>query len=203
LAQLKIGFGVTHASNGDMYEPNKGFNLITAFAGLNYSFSDRKRKIIHEQKSDCDTVKNQFLLTGAYGLKQISRYNPASFSVYVLSAEYARRITHTNWLGLALTGYLDQSLRKEIEKSNPDTTTKPIDNLRIALNLSYEIKLGNVSYVFQPGRYLKNSYTHFGPITNRFAFRYHFDSGLTFGITIKAHWVAIADFIEWGVGYQW
>ena len=42
-----------------------------------------------------------------------------------------------------------------------------------------------------------------GVISNRLGFRYQLNSHLLACVTIKAHWLAIADFIECGIGYQW
>jgi hypothetical protein len=96
--------------------------------------------------------------------------------------------------------YDDPSLKKEIEMEGD--TAKKGDNIRIALNLSYELKMGRFSYVFQPGFYLRNSYKKPGTISNKISLRYQWNHHWLTGITIKAHWLAIADFIEWGVGYR-
>jgi hypothetical protein len=198
---LKLGAGFTHTSNGNIQEPNKGLNLITAFTGLQYSFNDpAKTKIIKSEGED-EKEKNQFLLTIALGRKQIDILTKKMVIPLALSAEYGRKISNTSWVGTSINLYYDPSLKQKIELSGD--TAKIEDNIRISLNLSYELKMGKLSYVFQPGFYLKNSYPINGVISNRLGFRYQFNSHLVACITIKAHWLAIADFIEWGIGYQW
>jgi len=103
-------------------------------------------------------------------------------------------------VGLALNTYYDSSLKKELELDS--TKASKGDLIRVSLNLSYELKMGKVSYIVQPGIYLKNAYTIPGSISNRIGVRYQINRHLLAAITIKAHWVAIADFIEWGVGYK-
>ena len=75
--------------------------------------------------------------------------------------------------------------------------------IRISINLSYELKMGRISYVFQPGFYLKNAYVKTGMISNRIGLRYQINDRLLAAVTIKAHWISVADFIEWGIGYRW
>jgi hypothetical protein len=199
--QLKLGLGMTHVSNGRFKEPNKGLNLITSFAGLQYSLNNPAKFTLSGAKETDEPGKNQFLVVGAIGRKQISRKYSYSYTPVALSAEYAHKVSRTSWVGLALTTYYDPSLNKEIELDGD--TAKTTDNIRIALNFSYELKMGRFSYVFQPGFYLKNPYTKPGIITNRIGLRYQVNRKWFASVAIKAHWFAIADFIEFGVGYRW
>jgi len=199
--QLKLGLGMTHVSNGRFKEPNKGLNLITSFIGVQYSLSDPTKLILTEPKENDEPGHNQLIVMGGIGEKQISRKFDYSYWPTALSVEYAHKISRTSWVGLSLTTYFDPSLKKEIEMEGD--TAKSSSNIRIALNLSYELKMGRFSYVFQPGIYLKNAYAKPGSITNRIGLRYQVTHHWLTGITIKAHWFAIADFIEFGVGYRW
>jgi hypothetical protein len=201
LVDAKFGLGMTHVSNGRFQEPNKGLNLITSFAGIQYSLKDPSLSLLTESNDTEEPGKNQWMVMGAFGNKQISRKYNYTFLPIALSTEYARKISRTSFLGLAFTTYYDPSLKKEIELEGD--TAGVGDNIRISLNLSYELKMGRFSYVFQPGFYLKNSYTKPGTINNRIGLRYQLGHHLLAGVTIKAHWFAIADFIEWGIGYRW
>ena len=127
--------------------------------------------------------------------------------MYALSAEYSRQITYTNSIGIAFTAYVDKSLHKELEmeaqnteSARPDLQTS--DFIRLALNLSYELRMGKVAYLIQPGIYLKNVYKKPGIISNRIGLRYYVNSRWTASVMVKAHWMAIADVVEWGVGYR-
>jgi hypothetical protein len=203
----KAGVGLTHASNGNFKEPNKGINLITSFVSLQYSFKHSGLTSSEKELENADTDKNQFLVSGAFGWKSISRFHSYYYPVYAISAEYARHITYTNSIGLALTGYVDKSLHKELSGEEAyNGTTQPdlraSDYVRLALNLSYELRTGKVSYLIQPGFYLKNAYKNPGIITNRIGLRYYFNTKWAASVMVKAHWMAIADVVEWGVGYR-
>jgi hypothetical protein len=200
LIDFKLGGGITHVSNGSFKQPNKGLNFLTAFSGFSYSFN--KNMSIEPLALQEDSSKHQFLIMASLGYKQISRKYENSYMVEGISGEYAHLITGNSWGGAAITFYYDPSLKKEIWIDDT-ITSKFKDNIRVALNLSYELKMGRISYVFQPGVYLKNSYKKPGGISNRLSVRYQLSNKLSASFTIKAHWFAVADFFEWGIGYRW
>jgi len=204
LIQMKTGFSITHSSNGSIKAPNKGFNLVTSFVGLQYSLSDQRKYFPKVQPANPDSSKNQFNTIVAYGWKSISRLHSFEYPVYALSLEYSRRVSSTGWLGLALIGYLDRSIKKEFEDQIiTDSSFKSSDYYSIALNPSYEMRMGKLSFLIQPGIYLKYSLKDYGLITNRIGLRYYIGKSWLAGVSIKAHWIAKADFIEWNVGYRW
>jgi hypothetical protein len=196
---MKLGAGITHVSNGSFKQPNKGLNFLTAFSGFSYSFN--KKPTVEPIIAKADSSRHQLIFVASMGYKQISRKYDNSYFVTGLSAEYAHLITGNSWGGAALTLYYDPSLKKEIWMDDT-IQTKLKDNIRVALNLSYELKMGRISYVFQPGFYLKNSYKKSGLISNRLSVRYQLADRLCASFSIKAHWFAIADFFEWGIGYR-
>lgn len=205
LLHFKAGLGVTHASNGHFKEPNKGVNVITTNASLIYSFSDLRKTIASTTQTEPENAaKNQYLITAAYGWKGTSRLVKNEYPVYALSIEYARKVSRTSALGSAITFYVDKSLRNALENDfeNPGATSKPADNLRIAFNLSYEMRMGNLAYLIQPGIYLKNAYKQPGTISNKMGLRYYVNSHWAASVMVKAHWLAIADVVEWGIGYK-
>lgn len=198
---LKLGIGFTHTSNGNFREPNKGLNLITASTGFQYSVKEPAKALKIKSNGEEENEKNQLLITGALGRKQTDILTKQMITPLALSAEYNRKISHTSCVGTSINLYY-YPLVKQIIVSNGDTAVLG-DNVRISLNLSYELKMGRLSYVFQPGIYLKNSYRLVGLMSNRLGFRYQLTSHILACVTIKAHWPAIADFIEWGIGYKW
>ncbi|NVO08766.1 MAG: acyloxyacyl hydrolase [Bacteroidales bacterium] len=204
LVQMKMGLSLIHSSNGSIHEPNIGFNIVTSSIGLQYSLTNQVYNIKKESPINPDSSKNQFITSAAFGWKSISRFHSYEYPVYDVSCEYSRKISSTGWLGLALTGYCDRSIKKEFEiQLVPDSTFKPSDYYSIALNPSYEMKMGRLSFLFQPGIYLKHSVKEYGLITNRIGLRYNFRNNMVAGISIKAHWLAKADVVEWNIGYRW
>lgn len=204
LLQMKAGLSLIHSSNGSIKEPNKGFNIVTSYLGIQYSLTNQRDIILKDRKQNPDTSKYQFITSIAYGWKSISRFHSYEYPVYAISLEYSRKISRTGWLGIALTGYYDKSIKKEfVITIIPDTTFKSSDYYSLALNPSYEMRMGKLAFLFQPGIYLKYSIKDYGLITNRIGLRYYFKKQWIAGVSIKAHWVAKADFLEWNIGYRW
>jgi hypothetical protein len=197
---LKLAIGVMHASNGNYQEPNKGLNLITASCGMQYMFNKPNQKDFIKSEIPEDPKKNYFLIMGAFGRKQLGMPLNEKYTPFAISLEYSHEITQTSLLGSSLNFYKDPSIKKLMALNNE--TISGNDEYRVSWNLSYELKMGKLSYVIQPGLYLKNAYSKAGKISNRIGLRYQLTPKLIAGITIKAHWTAIADFIEWGIGYR-
>jgi hypothetical protein len=197
--EMKVGAGVTHISNGSFRQPNKGLNSFTAFTGITYKFNE---PTLTKVDVDEPSSKHQFFLMTSFGRKQISRRYNYSYTVLALTGEYSHLIVGNSWGGAAISLYHDPSLEKELQLGNDSISTSFSDRLRVSLNLSYELRMGKVSYVFQPGFYLRNPYKQPGSISNKLSVRYHINPRLTAALTIKAHWFAIADFFEWGIGYK-
>lgn len=197
---LKWGAGITHVSNGNYRQPNKGLNFFTCFTGVAYTFN--APAVINNPGREETNSQNRFLFLTSFGIKQISRKLNASYPVSGVSGEYTHLITGNSWGGAALTAYYDPSLVKEL--SLPDTVNSGLtDRMRITLNLVYELKMGKISYVFQPGIYLKNPVKQSGMISNKISVRYQINPRWIAGVSVKAHWFAIADLFEWGIGYCW
>lgn len=199
----KIGAGLTHTSNGNYREPNKGLNLITGTASLQYNlyaYHPDKNKIWVDNTTDQPV--NQFIINGGFGRKQNSMLNNTIYTPIFLSMEYEHRVNESVWLGPAICVYRDNSINKDLElvgDSAVDENTK----IRISTHLSAEINMGKMSFVFQPGVYIKNSYTKIRIISNRLGCRYALTDHILGSVMIKAHWPAIADFVEWGICYRW
>jgi hypothetical protein len=199
---MKFGIGMSHTSNGSFYKPNAGINFITSYIGVQQSITDYRELINRARPENADSSKNQFYISGAFGRKAITRLEHKNFPVYAFTLEYSRKVSRSGWLGLALTGYLDESIQKGIALEYPEVITSTSDNQLIVMNLSYEIKMGKLSFMFQPGAYIKTNYKYTGAVCNKLALRYAFHKRAVAGVAIKSHWVAIADFVEWSIGYQ-
>lgn len=200
-AYLKVGLGLTHISNGSFAQPNKGLNMVTGFTGLVYNFSSQVNTIKNSGLL-LDTLHNQFYVSLIAGRKQISRRYNYSYTVEGICGEYLHHITGNSWGGASLSLYYDPSLVKELELTDSIRRDNS-HNIRLSLNIAYELKMGRISYVFQPGFYIINPFEKTGIINNKLAVRYQISNNLVAGVAIKAHWFAIADFFEWSIGYRW
>lgn len=198
---VRVNAGLTHTSNGSIREPNKGFNLVTAGVGLQYSFSDGRLVYKSNVSVQSEARNNQLNIGVISGFKAISRFDNEVYSVVGLSGEYLYQLNSTAFVGIEITGYWDTSIKDEF-KMEDDGSYRKTDNLCIAINPSYALQMGKVYFTFQPGFYLKNSFKPYGLWTNKVGLRYQLTQNIFASIAVKAHWLAKADFVEFGVRYN-
>ncbi|NJO91702.1 MAG: acyloxyacyl hydrolase [Chloroflexia bacterium] len=117
-SKFKIGIGMTHISNGNFRQPNKGLNFLTASAGYVYNLGKSLNTNGIHSSIVKDTTNHQLLVMGLYGQKQISRRYNWSYAVKGIAGEYSRRIAGNSWLGASVSFYYDPSLVKELELSD-------------------------------------------------------------------------------------
>lgn len=192
--------GLTHTSNGNFREPNKGFNIVTTTLGIQYDafrnerFPDR-RKII-----PCDSVSGILSLGVFSGTKAISRFNNSVYPVWGISAEQLFRLGALTMLGTELVVYRDWSAFDQVP---PETlnSKKESDAWFAVLSASLLLQMGRLAFAFQPGIYLKNSVPGNGVMSDKIGLRYQLTGHWMASVSIKAHWLAKADFVEWAVRY--
>ncbi len=200
-ANLRWNIGFTHASNGSIRDPNKGFNIVTTGLGVQYTLSDERAVFKPAPAALNDPRSHQLNVGLIYGCKSISRLDNQVYHVSGISTEYMHQINPTTLIGVETVAYWDSSNEEEYDAS--DTCSyNTINNLNITLNGNYALKMGRVYFIFQPGFYLLNKVKPYGIITNKVALRFQATPKLFASITIKAHWLAKADFIEFGIRYN-
>ena len=62
--------------------------------------------------------------------------------------------------------------------------------------------MGLFFFLFTPVFYLHPSFSPYGKVVNKLMLRYCMYNKLLVSMAIKSHWVAKADFIEFGIGYR-
>jgi len=198
---LRWNIGFTHASNGSIRDPNKGFNIVTTGLGIQYTMADERTVFKPDPSTLNDPRTHQLNIGMIYGCKSISRLDNQVYHVSGISTEYMRQINPTTLIGAEAVAYWDPSNEEESDANNANSY-KDIHNLNITLNGNYALKMGRVYFVFQPGLYLLNKVKPYSLITNKVALRFQATPKLFASIAIKAHWLAKADFIEFGIRYN-
>jgi hypothetical protein len=197
---LSAGMSFTHSSNGHLKSPNQGLNFITTSLGLNYDFNTINSDFQYETKKK--ETDYQFTVISSVGVKQVSHRVKGNFFTSSLVFDVDLLRFNKRRYGFGFDFFYDESTKKQHEFDK--VVFSESDNYyRIAGHLSYVTVVGKTSFVIQPGIYLWNHYEVFGRISNRLGIRYRFSEHFLFNISVKAHWVAIADYLEWGIGYAW
>ncbi len=198
---LRWALGFSHASNGNLREPNKGFNLITSGFGLQYSISDDRLLVTQAPGYHSDSTRTYVSIGVLGSAKSVSRENTNLYPVYGMSVEWLRRLSKTSLAGVELAAYKDKAI-KYTYQAKDDSTYRSSDSYAVTLNPAYIMQLGRTMFVFQPGIYLKRGYKPDGYITTKVGMRFQLSQNLYASWAIKAHWAAKADFVEFGIRYR-
>ena len=201
LTSLVCSAGIAHSSNGNFKEPNKGFNIVTATLGVQYH-TQWKRKIANsEQRFACNSLSTGFSIGVFTGTKAISRFINERYPVIGISAEQLFRAGHVHWLGAECSVYRDGSVFGLLP-TDTLAVTRETDSWFMVFSASWLMQAGRLAFVFQPGLYLKNSIEGAGNVSNKVGLRYNLSDRWFVGVSIKAHWFAIADFVELSLRYK-
>ena len=197
---LKVGASFTHMSNGRFRVPNQGLNIITTSLGINYALTPDRLNYFPSKTEEKEDFGFTFI--SAIGWKQVSHRVKGNFLASSLIFDVDLLKFKKRKYGFGFDFFYDESTKKQYEFDKIEFTESD-KNYSIAAHLSYITDVGRTSFVVQPGLYLWNYNSVSGRISNRLGIRYRFSDHFLFNISVKAHWVAIADYLEWGIGYAW
>ncbi len=190
--------GLTHFSNGSAAMPNLGINLITA--QLHYSRSFGESKEIIRQETENFEKRNRFTIFGAWAFKQVYPLAGGTWYAWTLSPAFLRQYSPKSAAGISVDLFYDPTINYRLAYEDMKTHGT-ISNFRGGVAGAYEIIFSDFSVILQMGVYAKNAWKKDGLFYNRLGMRYRFYDGLFACINLKTH-IARADFIEWGIGYN-
>jgi hypothetical protein len=196
---LKASYGISfqHYSNGSVRKPNLGINQVALSLALSYEkYNKDWISILHRPTTL--NYRNEFLITGSGGWKQISVASPKIYPTFSSSINY-ERILKKKHIGLGYDLFFDGSL-PDVENKNAEFTGTKADRFRNGIHISYGLAFGKTVFTIQTGYYLLLNHNTDGHLYNRFGLRYYFNNNMVANITLKTH-LGVADFVEWGIGY--
>jgi hypothetical protein len=200
--ELYAGPCFTHTSVGKIIQPNLGLHMLQVRVGGRYNFRPVILKKEFERKPLSGKNRHQITLVAAGGIKQYSRLTSEKSSIYVLSPQYSFKLSHVFGVGGGIDLYIDNSVKPYmLEHFHQRARFEDIFHSTAQLALS--LFIGDLDFVIQPGTYLYQKYEDdHGLFIYKLGFRYHITGRYSVGILLKAHWLAKADFLEFGMGYS-
>lgn len=195
---LRPGLSFHHVSNGAVVSPNSGINMLTLHAGLDFR-SDHTHSgafaIVRDRERD---KKNRFSVVLAPGIKQMDRITDKQIFTSSLIFDYGYRFLPELSMGMG-AGFFYNDTWAYHPYFGRDESLSPF---QIALHLSLQRDMGPLAFFIHPGTYIHMAARDIPYFTGRLGFRYKFENNLTASFAIKHHWFAIADYFEWGIGYE-
>lgn len=195
--------GLTHASNGNYREPNKGFNLLTAGLELRYSLKPQPTPSNKHPQRVSDSTQIAVLVGILGGTKAQTVANSHRYDCYGFSTELQYRIGPASIVGIEFDAYRDNSIKFAYEKHIK--STEGFSNsmyYRVAIYPTYIIHAARVGISLQPGIYLNTGFIPHGRFTYKLGLRYQIMPDIFASMAVKTHYFGNADFVEFALRYR-
>ncbi len=213
---LSAGITYTHFSNGAVRLPNLGVNMVGGRLSLQYVFKKEPEKL----KNEIPSYKKEWEWLGllAPSMRQVgfeymdengdTLAKTFDYGILSFSTTFNRQISYKVKLGAGADISYNASYGADTVMVNGEPQKAPFltkDKILIGLYPSFELVLGEISLIAQPGFYIyqKDVEGFETPTTyQRLGVKYHLWEHLIVGINIRAFNFSKADFIEWNIGYR-
>lgn len=200
---LNFHLAFRHFSNGGLNKPNNGMNFPLLGAGIRYQPNKVNKITGPLQGEDKDTGIDRnirFNLKAAFGQKEVLLIDE-KHPVYSLVFYASKRLSPVSGVMVGVDGRWDSSLRNEFIN---DMTTPPegdLDPKMAGLTIGHELYIGDLSFVFQLGRYVYQPYDLFPDFYQRYGLQYYLSKNISISGMLVAH-TRTADYAEFGIGFH-
>ncbi len=196
---IKLGFELTHYSNGKAKSPNLGINAVTLTAAYLYDlkpFKPLAENLVAKPLYDKHVVD----IVWNNGYKRDDMLNEKLYHISTLVADYYYCFAPKYGFGGGVDFFYDASLAptKEFEEKVEANSS---DNYQFGAHLGAMARYNNFGVLLETGHYIHAPFHKYSAFYSRFGMRYAIKGRVILNFTIKAHY-AIADYIEWGIGYR-
>jgi len=192
-------FGATHFSNGATKMPNLGLNLFSYRIGLHYLFTENQSTKITKQLPKA-LNKNWFNIIVNSGWKE-AKFDPGTkYTIVSASTNYLRALNKKHKIGAGIDFFYDESLHKFMNISSNSPYSRN-ETFGYGVHLAVEYRINRICLDIQLGTYLYSNYYSNSDFYERVGIRYLVHKDLFLGVSLKAN-NEVADFVEWGLGYQ-
>ena len=193
---LEIGIGITHFSNGSTKVPNLGINLPKIDLGYRRYIGDPVSVGVRKTEPSIRPASWQVYLAGA--VKETYPVLGKKYPAGTANVLYTFSTVTRSRFGVGADFFFDASLAARYARING--STRPNADFRPGLYGAWQMRIGAVGIGFNMGIYPYSVYKEDGFFYHRIGLRYHLKH-LFVCTNLKTHY-ARADFIEWGIGWE-
>ncbi len=194
---LSAGGGLAHFSNGAFRKPNRGLNIFKTSVALRYNFYP-DISYHREPPDQPEKKKTGFTMLLAGGVMQPKEGDP-NYNVQTFSFNLTQKLNHVQRWGAGFDFFYNSKVSEELASQNkPDTFIK---TLRNGIYISHELLFENLAIVKNLGIYLPHEINPPKPYYQRLGLRYYITENSMVNVSLIAH-RAVAEVVEWGVGYS-
>jgi hypothetical protein len=209
---FSLGLDFNHFSNGSTQTPNLGINLANINLNARYYFNPVKSYTKHIDPNFQPEVRPEFIKNKIPKTKhyhEFSLYYAAGgkattthfsdgpiYFISALSANYHYKYYHIAHIGLGVDYFYEAARREWVE--NPTFS----DMTYFGVHISHILYFSRLALVIEPGIYVSNNVEDKDDIYLRVGGRYDITKRFYAQAALKTRNGAVADFIEWGLGYR-
>jgi hypothetical protein len=197
--EVQAGIKMFHFSNGKFSTPNLGINSMVLSAG--YIFAIKPYR--YERRAYNGAInkkKNTFNIIYNAGAKADEQLTEKKYFISSLVADYLYTPSFKYGYGIGLDLFYDASLGPNMVADLGGSYTNS-DLFQAGIHAGLYPQYSKITIIIQCGTYLYSSYNKYADVYSRIGFRYKIYKNMLFNMTLKSH-KAIADFMEWGIGYS-
>lgn len=212
---ITLDIDVTHFSNGSTRTPNLGVNLFGLALGGRYNFNPVRNYTKAVDDSYQPPTRPQFirkeiakyqrhseiiLFASAGGKTTTTQiYDGPTYFISSFSLDYAWAYHHVGKVGVGFDAFYESALRDyPVRIENPTLA----DLTFFGFHLSHYLRMYRLTLVTQLGFNLSEHVSHKGNTYFQVGGSFNLTEQLFLRIALKTRNGAVADFIEWGVGYR-
>lgn len=203
-ANLTLGSGITHYSNGAIHKPQNGMNTIRLNMGMSYNFKYPKLKNNAGHKNNLPMASHEAIqIMASMGVveeQRIGELKGERFFTSSFTADYAVPLTPINILTLGMDVLYDGSIAKTMKGVPPF----PVDfsqKMYLGSHIGYQILIHRITLLVNLGTYFRQSSFDSGFWFIRAGGRIRISDHLHSHICIKTKDGFRSDWIEWGLAY--
>jgi hypothetical protein len=205
---LTLGYGVTHYSNGNIQEPQKGLNNWGWNLGASYLFGTgqkpfQRAEYIHSDLPEFKPYEEIQLMmsVGINEWQPDSQVKGQHYFASSFTADYAYRFSRRSSVTLWTDIMYDGSLEEAIKGIPPDEVTT-LQKFYLAGHIGYQYRINMLTLLFNVGSYFFQSSYDRRFFFSRAGGRIHLTDNLAVHICIKSRNGIRSDWIEWGMAYS-
>lgn len=200
--ELFAGLGFSHVSNGNYRKPNLGLNVMAFSGGISYALNTTDNSIDHSASASPPDKpdKTEYSIIYAAGLRRYEVGDPKDYFASSLCIDAGKYLSWKHKVGIGGDLFYNQTLAPLINGKQPGTIPEQ-KKIRAGIHGFHDFLLHKLAITMHIGYYIYTPYPQ-QRLYERIGLRYKISEHMMANFSIKAHY-AVADFIEWGIGYYW
>jgi len=200
---MRLGYGLTHHSNGRIHSPQKGINSWGWNLGLNYGLNEPVSDFYYREIPKPKPFESLQLMAAVGTVEVIPDGDTEEFRYFnsSITADYAINFNPKTALTLGLDVLYDGSLERAI-KGVPPEEVSTYQKMYLGSHLGYQLTIHRLTLLANLGTYFRQSSYDRGFWFGRAGGRVRLTESLYAHLAIKTKNGMRSDWIEWGAAYH-